>query len=87
MWLMENGELLDCEAVLVDGAHGCEHCWSTLSTEISSKRQSMRLMEGGELFLETNCFKAEHAERVEFGCMVDTDSLLDTGSKLLLNSN
>ena len=46
---------------------------------IFSKRQSMKLTEGGELFLEMISFEAE--------CMVATNSLLDTGQKLLLNSN
>ena len=51
MRLIEDGELFSetgCEAV--DGAHGCEHCWSTLLTGISSKGQSTRLIEDGEIF-------------------------------------
>ena len=51
--------------------------------DISSMRQSMRLMVDGELFLI--CFEAEHAERVNFGCMIDTDSSLNTGSKFKLS--
>ena len=55
MRLMEDGELFsETGREVVDGAHGCEHCWSTLSTGISSKRQSMRPMEDGVLFSETS---------------------------------
>jgi hypothetical protein len=64
---------------------------------MSSKRQSMRLMEDGELFLEAeesmrltedgegmNCFEAEQAVGVEYDCMGDTDPSCNTDSRLLV---
>ena len=102
MRLMEDGEFsleVDCETLLEDDAWCCEHCWSTLSTGISSKRQSIRLMEGDELFSEAeesmrlieegegmNWFEAEQAVGVEFDCMGDTDPSYNTGSRLLIFS-
>ena len=46
MRLTEDGELFsETGREAVDDAHGSEDCCSTLSTDISSKRQSMRLTE------------------------------------------
>ena len=68
-------------AVLEDDAY-CEHCWSTLSIGISSKRQSTRLMEDGELFSEFEADrKAEELMRLmedgEFSLEVDCETLLE----------